>query len=148
MDRSLIVFIGISVGEKDSKAKRLLFLASKIWVSTSQTTQSIYETCFYFLFLWQWGWGLFGCVLKDGRSCPRVGAGDDYADLAKIHRQWLFVRICFVIKKLISPGSFSVSTSVSALLLTGFAYCVCFVHTALIFGLKSMIVGSVSCCIG
>lgn len=141
MDRSLIVFIGISVGEKDSKAKRLLFHTNKIWGSTSQTTQSIYATCFL-RFLWlshscqsnlclwsaQWGWGLFGCVARDGRSCPRVGAGDDYADLAKIHRQWLFVRICFGIKKLISTGSFSVSTSVSAFLLTGFAYCVCFVH--------------------
>lgn len=56
------------------------------------------------------------------------GVGDDYADLAKIHRQWwLFVRICFVIKKLISTGS--ISASISVFLCAGFASCVCFVHT-------------------
>lgn len=54
----------------------------------------------------RWEWGLFGAVLKCSWSCLRSGVGNDYSDLAEIHRQWwLFVGICFVIKKLISTGS-------------------------------------------
>lgn len=45
-------------------------------------------------------------IQKGGSSCLRAGAWDDYANLAKIHRQWwLFVRIYSVIKTLILAGS-------------------------------------------
>lgn len=69
------------------------------------------------LCLWsaQTAGGLLGSGLKGERSHLRVGAGDDYVDLAKIHRQrWLFVRICFVIKKLISTGVILVLIYLSA----------------------------------
>lgn len=72
------------------------------------------------------------------------GVGDDYADLAKIHRQWwLFVRICFVIKKLISTGS--ISASISVFLCAGFASCVCFAHAGhfkFVFSFKNKIASS------
>lgn len=59
-----------------------------------------------------WGLGMFRFIQKGGPSCLRAGAEDDYVNRAKIHRQWwLFVRICFVIKKLIFTGSISVSVS-------------------------------------
>lgn len=68
--------------------------------------------------LWsaQKGKVLFGSALKGGHS--HLGReGGDYVDLAKIHSQWwLFVRICFIIKKLISPGSILVSVCGSAFL--------------------------------
>lgn len=78
-----------------------------------------------------WGGGLFGSFLKGGPSCLWVG--DDYVNLAKIHRQWwLFVRICFVIKKLISSDSISVSV----FLLTSIVCYVSCVNTELIFFIK------------
>lgn len=55
-----------------------------------------------------YGW-LSGSLLKGAPSCQQVGDADDYVNRNKIHRPWwLFVRICFVIEKLISFGPVSI----------------------------------------
>lgn len=74
---------------------------SRLDTSNNHVVPSFGSGCWY-------GWQS-GSLLKGGPSHQQVGDADDYVNHYKIHRQWwLFVRICFVIEKLISYGPVSI----------------------------------------